>query len=168
MSPEVKELWGKTPDDVKTIILQGKNKGIKPSNNYNKNSFNSYKPKSTPFESVKPPNYSNNSFTKADLHQLLSELFVEEEEPADVKDSDNAQESNMLVNSTSASKVNPGDIHKLMSTSNKSKSTSTAIIPATTKSTFKSEIIVDGKTHKEVSKCVTYNVSKTSRTAHLH
>ena len=80
----------------------------------------------------------------------MSELFVEEEEPTDIKDSDDVQESNMLVNSTSTSEANPGDIRKLMSTSNKPKLTSTVIIPATTKSAFKSEMTIDGETRRGI------------------
>ena len=77
------------------------------------------------------------------------------------------EESNVLVNSASASKVNPGNICKLMSTTNKPKSTSTAVnTPAPSKNVFKSEIIVDGKMHREVSKYIACSISKTSRSGH--
>ena len=153
------------PNNMKTIIIEGRNKGAT-SNSYSKNSFNSYKPKSIPFKSVKPPNYGNNSFTKANLHQLLSELLVGEEEPSAIADLDNTQESSILVNSVSASKVNPSNMRKLMSTTNKSKLASIVIILSLRKSFFKSEIVTDGKTYREVSNCVTYNISKASRSAH--
>ena len=154
-SPEVRGLWSKIPNDMKTIIMQDRNKRGKSSNSYSKNSFNSYKPKSTPFKSVKPSNYGNNSFTKANLHKLLSELLVEEEEPPPIMNLNDVQESNILVNSISTSKVNLSNIRKLMSTTNKSKLALIAIILSCMKSTFKSEIIVDSKTYRKVSKCVT-------------
>ena len=93
-------------------------------------------------------------------------MLVEEEESPAIVDLDDTQESNILVNSTSDSKVNPGDIHKLMSTTNKLKLASMAIIPLPTKSAFKSEIVVDGKTYREIFNCITYNISKTSCSAH--
>ena len=36
LSPEVRDLWSKIPDDMKTIIIQGRNKGAKLSNSYSK------------------------------------------------------------------------------------------------------------------------------------
>ena len=64
-------------------------------------------------------------FTEANLHELLNELISETsssdenepEAPAPNQDS----ESTLLVNSTSASAINPGDIRKLMSTPGKNK-----------------------------------------------
>ena len=57
----------------------------------------------------------------------------------------------MLVNSTTASSMHPGDIHKLMSSSNKGKT-------SPTKSTNKSEIAIDGKTCREVNQVIIYSL----------
>ena len=80
LSPEAKESWGKMQNDMKAIVLKGRNNDVKHNDDYDKSSFNSNEPKSNQFKTVKPPTHNNNSFTKANLHQLSSELFVEEEE----------------------------------------------------------------------------------------
>ena len=77
---------------------------------------------------VKPPSYAPRKFTIAHVHELLNELMSEHSlsehnEVAATKD-DPDSESTLLVNSTSANSVRLGDIRKLISTSDKSKSTS--------------------------------------------
>ena len=71
LSPEAKELWGKMQNDMKSIVLKCRNNDARHNNNYDKSSFNNNEPKSNQFRTVKPPNYVNNSFTKANLHQLF-------------------------------------------------------------------------------------------------
>ena len=76
-------------------------------------------------------------------------------------------ETFMLVNSASAKKVNPGDIRKLMSASNKQN-----VNPPSKKTAFKSEILIDGETYRKdgesyrkANVCVTCQLSKTNRSS---
>ena len=67
-----------------------------------------------------PLSCSENPFTKANLYELLNELIVESNESEDASivaenEIDN-NESTFLVNSRIASKLNPGDMRKLLST----------------------------------------------------
>ena len=66
----------------------------------------------------------------------------------------------LLVNSTYANAVSLGDIHKLMSTPDKSKATSTKKQIA-----FSSNIVINGKTYWDCIQHVTYYVTKSSRSS---
>ena len=80
------------------------------------------------------------------MHELITELIAQNNEQEG--DSNNNagteqdDETAMLVNSASAKKINPGDIQKLMSASNKQN-----INPPSKKTAFKSEILIDGETY---------------------
>ena len=106
---------------MKAIILKGRENNINSYSNRNKHSFYSTKPRFNQCETVKPPNYKPNPFTKTNLHELLTKLLAEEEEPGsidpDTEASDNINESGILVNSASASRINPGDMRKLIALS---------------------------------------------------
>ena len=69
---------------------------------------------------IKLPSYNGKTFTKANLHELLNELIVERNESEDnivvTEDVIDNNESISLVNSTTADKINPGDIRNLMYT----------------------------------------------------
>ena len=110
LTPEAKEVRSKLPSDVKSIIL--KDRSNKPSNK-----FNSHKHKS-----MKPSSYKIKPFTKANLHELLSDLLEDtrESENDDIviedKNEVNDSDSVLLVNATSASSITPGEIRKLLST----------------------------------------------------
>ena len=114
LTPEAKVLWGMLPNDMKAVILKGRDNNINSYSDCNKDNFNNAKPRFNQCETVKPPNCKPNPFTKANLHELLTELLVEEEETGgidrDAEDSDNINESCMLVNSASASRIKPGDM----------------------------------------------------------
>ena len=82
-------------------------------------------------------------------------------------DAEQDDETTVLVNSTAAKNINPGDIRKLMSTTNKPNNS-----PPSKKTVFKSEIVIDGETHRKdgesyrkVNVCVTYQLSKTNRSS---
>ena len=116
LTPEVKQIWGKIPPDMKAIILRSR------TGNRNEETINRNK---DGCKSVKPPSHLRRKFTNAHLHELLNELISEtspsdENEPeAPVPNQDS--ESTLLVNSTSANAINPGDISKIMSTPGKNK-----------------------------------------------
>lgn len=98
-------------------------------------------------------------------------MLAEEEEPggvdSDTEALDNINESSILVNSASTSRVHPGGIRKLMPASNRAKAASTAVNkPAYSKTAFKSEITIDGKTRREVLKCIAYQLSQTDRSSY--
>ena len=116
LTPEVKQIWGKIPPDMKAIILRSRT-GNRNEENVNRNK-DSYK-------SVKPPSYPRRKFTKANLHELLSELISEnslsDDNEPDAPVANQDSESTLLVNSTSANAINPGDIRKVMSTPGKNK-----------------------------------------------
>ena len=67
-----------------------------------------------------PLSCSENPFTKANLYELLNELIVESNESEDASIvAENEIDNNefaLLVNSITASKLNPGDIRKSLST----------------------------------------------------
>ena len=73
----------------------------------------------------------------------------------------NGDESTLLVNSTSANNINPGDIRKLMSTPKQVKP-----IPTIAKKvSLKSELNINGKTYLEAGKYVIYYLSKVIRSS---
>ena len=116
LTPEVKQIWGKIPPDMKAIILRRR------TGNRNEETINRNK---DGCKSVKPPSHLRRKFTKAHLHELLNELISEtslsdDNEPEDhVANKDSG--STLLVNSISANAINPGDIRKLMSIPGKNK-----------------------------------------------
>lgn len=116
LSPEVKQIWSKTPNDMKAIILLSKNgSGNEGVANHNKNSC----------KSVKPSSFPPRKFTKAHLHELLSELISEnslsDNNETTIAEGDQDPESTMLVNATSTNTINPGDLCKLIFEPNKNK-----------------------------------------------
>ena len=99
--------------------------------------------------------------TRDNLNKFRSDLLVDndsfEDSDADIKDiiEANGSESTLLVNSTSANDINPVDIRKLMSTSNKGKTSPTI----SKKVAFKSELRINGKPYREVGKYFVYYLS---------
>ena len=155
LTPEAKEIWRKLTSDMKSMILKGRNN--KP---INKCDSNKNKP-------AKPSPYKGKPFTKAKLHELLSE-FLEENKDSE-KDDDviegidevNYPDHTLLVNVTSTNSINHSGIRKLLSTPEKGKPSSST----TKKSAFKSEIMVNGKACCQFEAHITYCVSKTSRSS---
>ena len=64
----------KTPSDMRSIMLKCKNdkpsSNLNSSNRFNKSNSNNYKP-------VRPLSYKCKPFAKARLHELISDLLVE-------------------------------------------------------------------------------------------
>ena len=98
------------------------------------------------------------------MHELITELIAESnEQDSDTninEGSEQDDESSMLVNSTTAKSIKPGDIKKLMSTPN-----NTASNPSNKKVIFKSEIAIDEETCRKVNTCATYQLSQTNRSS---
>ena len=71
-------------------------------------------------KTVKPPSYNEKLYIKANLHELLNKLIVESHELEDASivagNAIDENECTLLLNSTTSSKLNPGDIRKLLST----------------------------------------------------
>ena len=152
---------GKLPKDMKAIILRGGEEDKSKSDSHSYKSDNKHKPN---FHSIKLPSFANEPNIKAYLAELLDEIMMKyDAHDADIKYDDATppdNDSTMLVNSTTASKVNPGDIRKLISVSDKDEPS-----PLPTKAAHKSGIVVDEKTHREVNKTITYSLSHTARSS---
>ena len=80
------------------------------------------------YKTVKPPSRPPRKFTKAYLHELLTELISEssmsEKNEAHAPKDETDSESTFLVRYASANSMNPGDTRKLMHIPNKVKDTS--------------------------------------------
>ena len=165
LTPQAKEAWRTLPNDLKAVLIKGRNSNpSKPSSNNstNNSSNSSYKP-------VKPPSYTKKPFTKANLHELITALISESSE----HDSDTTNkneglqqddDTTMLVNSTTAKAINPGDIRKLMSTPNPNPNTNTNN-QSSKKVICKSEIVIDGETYRKVNTCITYQISQANKSS---
>ena len=98
---------------MKSLILKGRNSSNRPNNRFNSNASND-----PSYKTVKPPFYSEKPFTKANLHELLNDSIVKSNESKDAsivaENSIDDNESTLLVNSTTSSELNPGDIRKLL------------------------------------------------------
>lgn len=101
---EHRELWGKMPRDMKSIILN--NKGSKANlvlshsnGNSNSNSKSSYK-------NLNPSSCSNEPIARANLHEILSELSIQNHEITDTNANEevNEEENNttLLAHSTTS------------------------------------------------------------------
>lgn len=160
LSAEERDLWKKIQSSMKSIILKGRNSGNRPSGRFNSNNSNNHS-----YKSIKPLPLRGKPFTKANLTELLSELIFEIHELEDSSfASENVvddKESTLLVNLTTTSKLNPGDIRKLLSSPAKS---SQFPSPSSAKKVAcKTDITINGKVYREVGKHVIYYLSKVSR-----
>ena len=148
------------PNDLKAALIKTRNS----SQGSNSNSNSSYNHSDSSYKSVKPPSYAKKPFTKDNLHESLTEYLSESNEgdgdPGNNEDVQQDNESAMLVDSASAKAINPGDIRKLMSTSNNN-----ANNQSKTKTVSKSEIVIDGETYRKVNACATYQLSQTNRSS---
>ena len=109
LSPEVRRPWSKIPPNMKAITLRSRTGSCNDgSNNHNKNVY----------KTVKPSSYPPRKFTTAHLYELLTELISEhsfsKKNEVDATENESNVESTMLVNTTSANAVSPGDIRKIM------------------------------------------------------
>ena len=147
---------------MKSIILKGRNSGNRPSGRFNSNNSNNHS-----YKSIKPLPLRGKLFTKANLTELLSELIVEshelEDSPFASENVEDNKESTLLVNSTTASKLNPGDIRKLLSTPAKSSQSPSS--SSAKKVACKTDITINSKVYREVGKHVIYYLSKVSRSS---
>ena len=95
------------------------------------------------------------------MHRLLTELNSEsslsEQNEVDAAKDEPDSEYILLVNSTSANALSPGEMRKLMSAPGKSKATTNKKQTA-----FSSGIVINGKTYRECNQRVTYYVTKSS------
>ena len=112
------------------------------------NMFNNNKPNNCSCGTPEPSSYNTKPFTKANLRELLNELLVESNEAGNdafiAEDVPGSNESTLLLNSTAANKLNPGNIKKDMSIPGKGKSA-----PSPTKNIAnKSEITINGKIYR--------------------
>ena len=116
LSPEVKQILGKIPNNMKAIISCSRTgSGKEGATNHSKNGC----------KSIKPLSFPPRKFTKAHLHELFSKLISEtslsdDNEPV-IPAANQDSKSALLVNSASANTINPGDIRKLMSAPGKTK-----------------------------------------------
>ena len=152
-------MWRALPNDLKAVLMISRNSSQGSNSSNNNHSNSSYKP-------VKPPSHPKKPCTKANLHELLTKLIAESNEcDSDTSNNEGAQQENesaMLVNSTTAKAINPGDIRKLMSTPNNSTGDQSK-----KKVICKSEIVIDGVTCRKVNACATYQISQTNSSS-LH
>ena len=109
LTPEEKDLWSKLTHMMKSIILKVRNRNNRPNDRFSSNKSNNYS-----YKKNKPPSHNGNAFTKANLDEFLNELIVvgKESEDNDVVTEDVIYniDSTLLVNSTTANKINLGDI----------------------------------------------------------
>ena len=124
LTSDAKELWRKLNNDMRSILLKGRNA----TTNSDINSVNRFnKTKSNECEFVMPLSCKGKHFARANLHEFLSDLFKDndayEDADAGIEDSIEVNESEFifLVNSTLTNNINPGDIRKLMSATDKVK-----------------------------------------------
>ena len=85
------------------------------------------------------------------LTELISESSLSEQNEADAPKDDPDSESTLLVNSASSNGINPGEIRKLMSITDKGKATSNKNQEA-----FINEVTMNGKTYRECIQHVIY------------
>ena len=95
------------------------------------------------------------------MHDLIVESNESEDDAVVTEDVVDYNDSNLLVNSTTADKRNPRDIRKLLSTLSKGNSSSSS----TKKIVYKSEININGKIYLEVGNHVICCLSKASRSS---
>ena len=102
---------------MRSILLKGRNTASDSDIN-SSNRFNKCKP-------LRHLSHKGKPFVRSNLYEFLSDLMVEEDayEDSDTGIEDaievNESASTLLFNLTSANKINPEDIRKLISTSNK-------------------------------------------------
>ena len=90
------------------------------------NRFNNNKPNNYNYRAPKNSSCNAKPFNKANRHELLNELIVESNGAVNdafiTEDVPDNNESALLVNSTTANKLNPRDIKKILSISGKGQS----------------------------------------------
>ena len=167
LNPQAKDAWHSLPNNLKAMIIKNRSNSnrtdsqSKTPNNFNKSNY----------RTAKPPSYANKPFANANLHELITELIaqnnVQEGDSDNNGDIEQGDETTMLVNSTSATKINLGDIRNLMSASNTQN-----INPLIKKTAFKSDIMIDGETfqkdgesYQKANVRATYQLSKTNRSS---
>ena len=111
--------------------------------------------------SRKLPSFNPKKFTKANLHKLLIELILEtslsETNEVDNDENELNVEPTLLVNSTSANSINPGDIPKPMSAPVKDKASSSE---KENRTAFSREVTMNSKTYREVGQHVIFYLIK--------
>ena len=145
LSPEVREIWSKIPNDMKAFMLRSRTGNS--NERINKNIKYDYK-------TAKPPSFLHRKFIKANVHKIITELISEtsftEKNEADTLEDEPYSESTLLVNFNSANTFNPGEIRKLISALRKIKAISNKKQTA-----FSNEITMNGKTYRECSQHTT-------------
>ena len=116
------------------------------------------------YKTVKTPSLLPRKFTKANMHEIFSELISEnslsEQIEVDVPEDEPESESTFLVNSTSTNSINPGDNFKLITSAGKIKSTSNK-----KQKYFSNEITMNGKAYREFSQHATCCITKSSKSS---
>ena len=96
---------------MKDIILKVRKNINRFNNRFNSNKYNNFIHKK-----IKPPSCHEKTFTKANFYELLNESIVESNESEDddivSEDAIGNNDYDLLVNSTTANNINPGDIRK--------------------------------------------------------
>ena len=91
------------------------------------------------------------------LSELISETSLSDDNETAIPEGDQDPESTLLVNSTSANAINPGDLRKLMSEPGKNKG---AVVKKQT--AFDNEVTINGKTYRKCSQHVIYHINASS------
>ena len=104
---------GKLAPKMKSMILKGKISNRKLNNRFNNKKINN-----PSHRTIKPHSCKPKLFTTAKLHESLHESIVESNESEDnsivAEDSEDNDDSNLLVNYSIANKVNHGHTMKLL------------------------------------------------------
>lgn len=129
---------------MRSIFLKGRNavpnSYINSGNRFNKTKSNACKP-------ARPLSCKGKPFAMPKSYEFLSNFLLDDDayEDADTGIEDaieaNESKSNLLLNSTSANNINPGDIRKLIYAPNKGKPSPTIA----KKVTFESELNINGE-----------------------